>query len=390
MVRVLTQSLKIVSIVVVAALVLGGSTWFFNYWQDRSRAEEIGRPVTIEVTADDDTGSVAEKLKDADLVRYSTYFETRMRFTGRELQPGLYTLRIGMSVPQIIDVISIPEPAGGSEEDPNATEPTKAFDVTFVEGQRIEQNAAVVQKAGLPNGAENYINAASDVENFRGSYGFLKDAPKGASLEGFLFPDTYTIGTGGGAADVIGYQLSNFDQQFTPEMRQQAADAGLSIYEAVTIASIVEREAVLPEERPIIAAVYLNRIKQDMTLDADPTIQYAVGTPDEWWPKLNTKLLQQGQDSPYNTYTHDGLPPGPIANPGFASLQAVLQPADVEYLFFVAKADGSGAHIFSNTYEEHQQNLCTEQPDAEDCQGGALPGGVPASERAKSPWDLAA
>jgi UPF0755 protein len=393
LVRVLTQSLKIISILVVAALVLGGSTWFFNYWQDRERPEEIGRPVTLEITEDDDTSSIAEKLTDAEMVRFAPYFETRMRFTGRELQPGIYTLRMGMSVPEIIDVISVPETDDGAGDaaaaDTGLTH--AAFDVTFVEGQRLEQNAAVVQESGLANGAEAYLSAASNVDNFRDSYSFLEDAPKGASLEGFLFPDTYTVGSNAGASDVIGLQLSNFDAQFTSEMRKQASAEGLSIFDVVTIASIVEREAVLPEERPMIAAVYLNRLNTEgMRLEADPTIQYAVGTANDWWPKLNTQLLQQGGESPYNTYLNEGLPPGPISNPGFASLQAVLQPADVEYLFFVALADGSGAHVFSTTYEEHIQNLCANIPDAEDCQGGSLPDGVPVSERARSPWHLAA
>ena len=386
MVRVLTQSLKIVSILVVAALVLGGSAWFFDYWQDRTRAEEIGRPVTIQITDEDDSASVAEKLTDADLVRFGAYFEARMRFSGRELQPGTYTLRIGMSVPEIIDVVSVPE-AGGDEETAEGTQAPQAFDVTFVEGQRMEQLAATLQDAGMPDGAQAYLDAASNVENFRASYPILRDVPQGASLEGYLFPDTYTVGSNAGAADVIGLQLSNLEAQFTEEMRQQAEAAGLTIHEVMTLASIVEREAVLPEERPIIAAVYLNRLESgEMRLEADPTVQYAVGTPDEWWPRLNTELLEQARDHPYNTYTHDGLPPGPISNPGFASIQAVLQPADVDYLFFVANSDGSGQHIFATTYEEHLQNLCTHIPEAEDCQGGAMPDGVPVAERARNPW----
>jgi UPF0755 protein len=391
LVRVLTQSLKVVSIFVIAALVIGGSSWFFNYWQDRERADEIGRPVTIEVTAEDDTGSVADKLSDADLIRFSPYFESRMRFTGRELQPGIYTLRIGMSVPEIIDVISVADD-GGDEAAAEAQQPqSQAFDVTFVEGQRKEQNAVVLQDSGMSEGAQAYLDAASSVENFRGSYPILDDAPQGASLEGYLFPDTYTVGSNAGAADVIGLQLSNLEAQFTPEMRQQAADAGLSIYQVITLASIVEREAVLPEERPIIAAVYLNRLAtNEMTLDADPTLQYAVGTAEEWWPKLNTQLIEQAKGSPYNTYVNQGLPPGPIANPGFASLQAVLQPADVDYLFFVALADGSGAHVFATTYEEHIVNLCANIPDAEDCQGGSMPA-VPIADRVQDPWaDVAA
>jgi len=391
LVRVLTQSLKIISIFVIAALVIGGSTWFFNYWQDRERADEIGRPVTIQVTDEDDTASVADKLSDADIIRFTPYFETRMRFTGRELQPGIYTLRIGMSVPEIIDVISVSD-SGGDEAATEAEQPqTQAFDVTFVEGQRKEQNAVVLQDSGMAEGAQAYLDAASSVESFRGSYPILEDAPQGVSLEGYLFPDTYTVGSNAGAADVIGLQLSNLEGQFTPEMRQQAAAAGLSIYQVITLASIVEREAVLPEERPMIAAVYLNRLAtNEMTLDADPTLQYAVGTPEEWWPKLNTQLIEQAQSSPYNTYLNQGLPPGPIANPGFASLQAVLQPADVEYLFFVALADGSGAHVFANTYEEHLVNLCANIPEAEDCQGGAVPG-MPIASSIQDPWaDVAA
>lgn len=387
MVRVLTQSLKIVSIFVVAALVIGGSAWFFDYWQDRERADEIGRPITIEITPEDDSASVADKLTDADLVRFAPYFETRMRFTGRELQPGVYTLRVGMSVPEIIDVISVADSGGGDEAAAGGAEtPTQAFDVTFVEGQRKEQNAVVLQDSGMADGAQAYLDAASSVENFRDSYPILKDAPQGASLEGYLFPDTYTVGSNAGAADVIGLQLSNLENQFTPKMRQQAAAADLSIYQVMTLASIVEREAVLPEERPMIAAVYLNRLATgEMTLDADPTLQYAVGTAEEWWPQLNTQLIEQAQGSPYNTYVNMGLPPGPIANPGFASIQAVLEPADIEALFFVALADGSGAHVFANTYEEHLVNLCANIPEAPDCQGGAMPNSMPVAERPRDP-----
>lgn len=372
MVRLLTQSLKIVSILVMAIVVAGGSVWFFDYVQNRERSENVGRPVTVEITDEDSTASVAEKLSDSELIEYDVYFETRMRFSGNELRPGIYTLRIGMSVPDIIDVITVPQTASadaageGEAEDASAA----SYQVTFIEGQRAEQNGAVLEEAGMAGAQANYMSSVMDVDSWRGNYAFLDSVPSGASLEGFLFPDTYVVGGNAGAADVVGLQLSTFEANFTSEMRVQADAQGLSIYEVVTIASIVEREAAIPEERPQIAAVYLNRIEQDMRLEADPTVQYAVGTEAEWWPTLNTELLEQSANSPYNTYLNEGLPPGPIANAGFASLQAVLQPAEVDYLFFVTTGDDTGAHVFANTYEEHLINTCEQHPEYEECGGG--------------------
>lgn len=386
MVRMLSSALKVLSIVVLAVVVASGSTWFFNYWQDRARSEEIGRPVTIEVTQEDDSGTVAEKLTDADLVRYAPYFETRMRFSGVELRPGVYTLRVGMSVPDIISVITI-EDTSSAEVEGDATATTQSFQVTFIEGQRIEEYALVLQEAGMPNSAGEYIAIANDVDSFRGNYSFLQDVPSGGSLAGFLFPDTYTVGENATPADVIGLQLSAFEAQFTPEMVAQAEAKGMSIYDVVTLASIVEREAAIPEERPQIAAVYLNRLEAGMPLQADPTIQYVVGSEQEWWPLLNTQLLEQAKGNPFNTYEGEGLPPAPIANPGFASLQAVLQPADVDYLYFVTAGDNTGRHVFSTTYEEHLQNTCIEHPEYEECGGsGLLPSMSPHADRAR--WIL--
>jgi UPF0755 protein len=148
--------------------------------------------------------------------------------------------------------------------------------------------------------------------------------------------------------------LTNFGNKYTPEMRQRTSEMGLTIEQVVTVASLVEREAQLPEERPTIADVYLSRWEQGWRLDADPTVQYVLGTKDDWWPKLSGDDLFV--DSPYNTYQNDGLPPGPIANPGFASIQAVLFPNDTPYMYFVAKGD-SGEHAFAVTAEEQQANV---------------------------------
>lgn len=374
MIRIFVQAVKIISIVVLTVAIAGGSVWFFDYWTDRTESELVGRPVTIEITEEDDGGTVAEKLTDAELVRYGFYFEQRLRFGGGELNPGVYNLRIGMSVPEILDVVTVPDEGGDDEDEAVvANEGQAPFTVTFIEGQRLEQNAGVVEGAGLQNGSADYTAAAQDADAFRGNYNFLESVPEGASLEGFLFPSTYNIGGGATASDVIHYQLSTFESQLTPEMMEQADAMGLTIFEVVTLASIVEREAAIPEERPIIAAVYLNRIEQGMPLQADPANQFGVGTPDEWWPRLDTQLLEESKTTPYDTYNQQGLPPGPIANPGFASLQAVLEPADVTFLFFVTTGDESGAHVFANTLDEHNANICREHPDWEQCQGGFVP-----------------
>lgn len=376
MIRLLVQAVKILSIVVLTVAIAGGSVWFFDYWMSESQSEMVGRPVTVEITEEDDGGSVAEKLTDAEVIRYGFYFEQRLRFGGGELKPGVYNLRVGMSVPEIIDRVTVPseEPSGEEEAAAQGNTGQQSFSVTFIEGQRIEQNAPVVEEAGLQNGSADYLAAAQDVDRFRGSYSFLETVPEGASLEGFLFPSTYNIGEGAGAADVIHLQLSTFESTFTPEMREQADTLGLSIYEVVILASIVEREAQIPEERPIIAQVYLNRIAEGMVLNADPTLQYVVGTPEDWWPVLNTALLEQASGSPYNTYEVEGLPPTPVANPGFASIQAVLEPSGDSFLYFVTTGDGSGAHVFANTLEEHNANTCEQHPDWEQCQGGgAMP-----------------
>jgi UPF0755 protein len=163
------------------------------------------------------------------------------------------------------------------------------------------------------------------------------------------------------AAYLVNAMLQNFDRQVTPAMRQAYGAQGLSLREAVIVASIVQREAVAEEERPLIASVFLNRIGEGMHLQADPTVQYAVGFQpgnNSWW-KSPLSLDDLRLDSPYNTYLYDGLPPGPIANPGRGALEAVAFPAETPFFFFVADCDAEGndRHLFSITYDEHLANV---------------------------------
>jgi UPF0755 protein len=179
-------------------------------------------------------------------------------------------------------------------------------------------------------------------------------------MEGFLFPGTYEFKRTTSARDVLITLVSRFDSQVSGEIRMAYQKQGLDLVQAVTLASFVQREAILAEEQPMIASVFLNRFRKGIKFDSDPTVQYAVGynaVQKTWWTNpLSAKDLKI--DSPYNTYIRTGFPPGPIASPSLNALRAVAYPAQTPYFYFRAKCDGSGAHAFSVTYDEHLKNAC--------------------------------
>jgi len=302
-----------------------------------------GQPVVFVVEQGETAGDIAANLEQAGLVSDAALFRWLVRYydLGNRLEAGEYELSSSMSMVEIAERLQ----HGRLQE----------TTITIPEGWRLEQIAAYLSAQGIADEEEFLALARAGEFDFD----LLRDLPAGASLEGYLFPDTYRIGPSFGARAVIMLMLSNFDTRFTPEMRARAEALGLPIHEVVTLASIVEREAVIPDERPVIAAVYLNRLEAVMYLGADPTVQYALGfdqATGKWWSVL-TPEDYQSVDSPYNTYTHLGLPPGPICNPGLASMQAVLYPADVDYLYFLRNdLAGDGSHVFSRTFEEHLAN----------------------------------
>src|SRR5687767_3065761 len=181
--------------------------------------------------------------------------------------------------------------------------------------------------------------------------------PEARDLEGYLFPETYALPRGTTAAAVVAQMVDAFKTALTPEIRAGAATAGLSIRQLVTLASLVEKETGTAAERPLVSAVYSNRLKIGMAMQADPTVIYALQKAQKYTGNLRRDDLQF--DSPYNTYRYPGLPPGPIAAPGKASLEAAANPADVDYLYFVSKNDGS--HVFASTLAEHNRNVFTWQ-----------------------------
>jgi UPF0755 protein len=262
------------------------------------------------------------------------------------IEAGKFTLAKTMTIPEVAQALQ----QGRREE----------LTLTVPEGKRVEEVAALVVSQVPQINADEFLALARDAARWKSQFVFLSDVPDGASLEGFLFPDTYRLPLETGAQDVVERMLRNFDQKITPQMRADAQAAGQSLWDVVRLASIVEREAVAADERPLIAGVYANRLEQGWTLDADPTIQYALGQsrdPSNWWPDLTLEDYQ-GVDEPYNTYRNPGLPPGPIANPGLSSINAAIYPQVSDFFFFRASCNKDGTHRFARTLEEQSANEC--------------------------------
>ncbi len=313
----------------------------FRQGEIESSASDGSMPVLFTVTPGETAATIATRLERAGLIRDALLFRLLVRYRGvdGQLEAGDYQLRPNMSLEEIVDLLQHGHPS--------------EVTITIPEGWRAEEIAETLEERGLVK-AEEFLRTVREGEF---EYDFLSDRPKGVSLEGYLFPDTYSILPDFEVAQIIDVMLANFGRRFTSEMRQEAARGGMSIHEVLTVASLVEREAKIPEERPIIASVYLNRLEAGWLLESDATAQYALGYQEgtgQWW-KSPISLEEMTQiDSPYNTYLYPGLPPGPICNPGLASIQAVINPAETDYIFLYHKGDGS--HAFAETYEEHLEN----------------------------------
>lgn len=314
------------------------------------------RPVTFVVPAGAPAKAIAQDLQAAGLINDALLFEAYVRAGGLagQLEAGEYTLDATMTIPEIAAALQ------------NSVAPSVT--VAVRPGWRLEQTADYLTQSGVADG-EEYRRAAlaADLSGLaaedRQRYSFLQFLPAGQSLEGYLYPDSYQVPRDGAtAADVLQRQLDEFEQRVMPAYWEAIAQGAttLDLHSVLTVASIVEREAVLDEERPQIAGVYLNRLARGMRLEADPTVQYAMGfqpASGQWW-KSPVFLEEYSQViSPYNTYLNAGLPPGPIAAPRLASIQAVLDPDQHDYLYFVAEPGGTGRHVFARTFEEHLENV---------------------------------
>ncbi len=287
-------------------------------------------------------GSVADRLELAGVIRDAGMLRDYLIYTGldKSVQAGDYKVSSAMS---IVDIASLMQDAAPSE-------------VTFVvlPGWRLEEVAASLPTSGMDITPDEFIAAAAQAP---ARYDFLEGK---ATAEGFLYPDSYVLPRTTTVDQLLVTLLRNFSLHLTVDLREGFKREGLGVYQAVTLASIVQRESMKESEAPVIASVYLNRLRMGMKLDADPTVQYALGynlIQRTWWTNplgvVDFQIV-----SPYNTYANDGLPPTPIDNPGPTALGAVANPADTPYYYFSARCDGSGYHQFAQTFEEHLRNIC--------------------------------
>jgi UPF0755 protein len=278
--------------------------------------------------------SIGRRLVEAGVVRDTIgfRFELLRSGTGRRLQAGEYRFDRPMTVRDVVAKI--------------ARGDVYLLPITFREGLTIREMAQLYESKGLGATAE-FVAAAGDARLVHALDAEARD------LEGYLFPDTYAMPRQSTADQLIARMVAAFDKVLTPELRAQAEARGLNVRELVTLASIVEKETGKAEERPLVAAVYSNRLRIGMGLQADPTVIYALQRADRYTGNLTREDLRF--ESPYNTYRYAGLPSGPIAAPGRASLEAAANPADVPYLYFVSRGDGS--HVFATTLDEHNHNV---------------------------------
>ncbi|HZU11650.1 MAG TPA: endolytic transglycosylase MltG [Chloroflexota bacterium] len=323
-----------IAIVLLAILGVVGVGWL--YWTIHQPASRDGSSVTFHVGTGDTVSTIADRLQTDGLIDSALLFriDARLRDLGGNLKVGDYVLRRNMSIDQTITALTIYH--------------ANTISVTIPEGYRMEQVAALLNHHGI-SGAQ-FLRAAQHPGNL--GISILQGKPAGASLEGYLFPNTYDVPPHYSGAAFARYMVQTLNSKFTPRMKARARAEGLTVYQVLTLASIVQREDKIFSEAPKIASVYLNRLHVGMKLQADPTVQYALGTPRDWWPVITQADYQIA--APYNTYVHTGLPPGPIANPGMVSIDAVLYPAQTKFLFFVAS--GHGHHVFAQTYAQQLQN----------------------------------
>ena len=327
----------LLSLLVVVVLVAASAAAFAFYMVNRIQQPYKGfsEPERfVEIPSGTGAAEIRRRLVEAGVVSDELAFRAALMWTGqsRALKAGEYRFDRPLSVVDVVEKLARGDIYG--------------HPITFPEGLTIREMAEIVESNGFGK-ADEFIKAARD-----GS--LVNDLdPAAKDLEGYLFPETYTLPRGTPVATLVSLMVERFRDTYTTLEAKRGSKVDLSTRQIVTLASLVEKETGKAEERPLVAAVYRNRLDQNMAMQADPTVVYALvkaGTYDG-----NIRKRDLSFDSPYNTYKYAGLPPGPIASPGRAALEAALAPADVDYLYFVSRNDGS--HAFAETLAKHNANV---------------------------------
>lgn len=310
--------------------------WFLFALFQPFKGDGDGEPFPVKVPAGSSVGEIGDLLAGKGIISNATLFEIRATISGKrgDLNHGVHQFRENMSYSAAIDELS-------------KTTSKRTISITIPEGLSRSETAAVVKAAGLPG---DYMAATVAVKGFDpDEYGAQGRAE---NLEGFLFPATYELKPAADVEDLVAEQLQAFKDNIAGVNMKYAKSKNLTVYDVLTIASMIEREVSVPSERKTVAAVIYNRLKMGEPLGIDATIRFAL---DNWTEPLTDADLET--DSPYNTRTNQGLPPGPIGNPGLASIEAAAHPADTDVWLYVVKPGTCGEHVFSSSLAEHNRNV---------------------------------
>ncbi|MGH9366341.1 MAG: endolytic transglycosylase MltG [Thermoanaerobaculia bacterium] len=317
-------------------LALAATLWFIQRLERPPAGHAAPAAVNVYFPPGTSTGAIFRRLDAEGVIGNARLAELYYRFLSgaTPLQAGEYRFDRPMPLPEVIRRMGRGE--------------VVQHTVVVPEGLTAEETIRLFTDQGIGT-PESFRAALADTAL---APGLALGAP---DLEGFLFPDTYRLTRSSSAQQVVERMVGQFRNHFTPELRERVRALGLTPRQAVTLASIVEKETSLSREAPVVAGVYLNRLDRGMRLQADPSVTYALKRDGKWMGFL--RRADYTYDSPFNTYLYDGLPPGPICNPGLSALTAAVNPARTEFLYFVA--DWSGGHTFSRTFEQHLQAIAT-------------------------------
>lgn len=317
---------------IVLILVVGG--WIYLNMQFEKDFNNPYGTKLFAITEGQGVGEIVDSLKEEGFLESALLFKVyvALKDVQSKFKPGEYALDTGMSIKELVTELTKDKPA------------KKEVKVTFLEGWNMYQMADKVAELGLFSSADFLTEVTDNANNY--DYAFLSDKPRDASLEGYLYPDTYLLFTDATPADLVTKMLNNFDRKLQNEVRRDITSQGRDIFEVLTMASIVEKEMFGYENRRIVADIFWSRIDVGMRLQSDATVNY-------FTKKGNTRpsLDELDIENPYNTYRNDGLPPGPIGNPSIESIKATTYPAETNYLFFLTTPEND--IIYSRNLDEH-------------------------------------
>ncbi|MEK3673009.1 MULTISPECIES: endolytic transglycosylase MltG [unclassified Paenibacillus] len=331
-------------IILVLAAAAGGGAWYI--WNGMQPVEPAGPAVTVTIEKGMGSSQIADLLEEKGIIKKGLFFKGYLKWVqeGSSFKAGTYNVSPGDTYDTLISRM-------------NAGDVVKEDTVVFTipEGYTATQVADKLAEAWNQK-AEVFlqlIDSGAGLEAV-GTLGIPENKELRHRLEGYLFPETYELAKDSTPQEVIEAMLEQLVKKLDtiPEWKAKLANRGLTLHELMTVASLVEREVVVNEERPLVAGIIYNRLDKGQKLEIDATVQYLL---DKQKERLYEKDLKV--DSPYNTYKQEGLPPGPISSPGLASIEAAMTPEVSEYFFYVTKKDGSQAHLFAKTYKEHLANI---------------------------------